>query len=108
MEEATCNITESIRYEDGEVVLERGNDVETYVVPEGVTIISDEAFLQFANIKKIFIPKSVTEIENCAFAEISLQEIVVDKENTHYKSSTEYFMIMLSQNSYRVHVGRNA
>ena len=86
MEEATCNITESIRYEDGEVVLERGNDVETYVVPEGVTIISDEAFLQFANIKKIFIPKSVTEIENCAFAEISLQEIVVDKENTHYKS----------------------
>ena len=47
MEEATCNITESIRYEDGEVVLERGNDVETYVVPEGVTIISDEAFLQF-------------------------------------------------------------
>ena len=76
---ATCNITESIRYEDGEVVLERGNDVETYVVPEGVTIISDEAFLQFANIKKIFISyfKKGDILVTVGYKEVSSRTFVI-------------------------------
>ena len=77
---------ENIIYEDGEIVLESGNDVENYVVPEGVTVIFGEAFLNFENTKRIFVPKSVIKIESGAFAEIPLLEIVVDNDNTHYKS----------------------
>ena len=44
-----------------------GNDTETVVIPDGVTIIDGFAFYNCESLTSITIPDTVTSIDNCAF-----------------------------------------
>lgn len=56
-------------------------------IPDGVERIPAECFNLIQGIKKIYIPASVTEIEEGAFfSTFDLKEILVDEGNPNYKS----------------------
>ena len=56
------------------------------IIPEGVEIVRVEAF-SYSDVKKLVIPKSLTEIRNYSFFRCNdLKEIVVDKDNPKYES----------------------
>lgn len=57
-------------------------------IPEGVTVIGDEAFEYRREVTSIVIPDSVTEIGACAFSHCeSLKEIVIPEGVTKLESS---------------------
>lgn len=60
--------------------------IESVKLPETLKIIKNRAFL-FTRIKKIYIPASVTQIDQDAFLESTfLNEIIVDQNNPIYSS----------------------
>jgi uncharacterized repeat protein (TIGR02543 family) len=44
---------------------------ETYIIPEGVTSIGEDAFSNHKNLAAVYIPASVTDIGICAFSDCS-------------------------------------
>ncbi|MCQ2483192.1 MAG: leucine-rich repeat domain-containing protein [Clostridia bacterium] len=58
-----------------------------YRIPDGVERISVECFNVIQGIETVYIPASVTEIEEMAFfSTFDLKEIIVDEANPNYKS----------------------
>ena len=54
-----------------------GNTQKEYTIPEGTTIIGDEAFLN-SNLQKVILPKSLKKIGDYAFmSNLKLQEIII-------------------------------
>lgn len=64
-----------------------GGKKDNYDIPNGVTCISESAFLGCNNLTSITIPSSVTSIGDYAFSGCyGLLEIMVDAQNTQYSS----------------------
>jgi len=65
-----------------------GNEeLESIVIPEGISIIDVCAFVGCKNLKSVYIPASVTEIDDQAFYKCpSLTSIIVDENNQYFKS----------------------
>lgn len=62
-------------------------DVTEFRVPDGVEKISAECFNVIQGIETVYIPASVTQIEESAFfSTFDLKEIVVDEANPSYRS----------------------
>ncbi|MBP5632744.1 MAG: leucine-rich repeat domain-containing protein, partial [Clostridia bacterium] len=53
------------------------------IIPEGVSKISQYNFNECKNIKRIYIPASVSEIDT-TFPETEIEEITVSKDNPYY------------------------
>jgi hypothetical protein len=75
-----CNAI--IRTETNELLLGSDNTV----IPEGVERIKGYAFSGCSGLSSVFIPSSVTYIEDNAFEKTGLESIVVDGENDVYDS----------------------
>ena len=74
------------KVEDGVLIGYTGEGGEVSI-PEGITAIAGEAFSSEIPITKIYIPATVTEIEEEAFADLpKLTTIRVDEENPGYRS----------------------
>ena len=56
-----------------------------YIVPEGVKKLGTNAFFN-SDVKKLFIPSSVTAIEYSFVGSRKLKEIIVDKNNPNFSS----------------------
>ncbi len=54
----------------------KGHDTDV-IIPEGITVIGDSAFIGHTGIKSITIPNSVEVIEKCAFWCLELESIVI-------------------------------
>jgi len=68
----------------GLIAFAANNDVESYVIPETVTFIENEAFAYARNLRKVVIPASVTDIGYEAFlfdAEINVIDTIVCKSS---------------------------
>ena len=66
------------------------NTRTSYIIPDGVTKIDDNAFYFCHNIATVIVPSSVTEIESGPFTGCNeLTQIIVD-ENNQYYSNDEY------------------
>lgn len=64
-----------------------GNERNNFTVPHGVTKISGSAFSFSNNLVNVFIPDSVTEIEENAFFECTaLEKISVGQNNNNYSN----------------------
>ena len=57
--------------------------IEEVILPEGITIIGEQAFYGCTNLKSVILPKSTKIIDNYAFAYCGIKEIVLPA-NTHY------------------------
>lgn len=55
------------------------NDVEDCHIPYGVKVIAKEAFKGAKNIKKLFIPNSVEEIDEYAFSCLTIESVYIPK-----------------------------
>lgn len=75
-----CNAI--IRTETNELLFGSDNTV----IPEGVERIKGYAFTGCSGLRSVFIPSSVTYIEDNAFEKTGLETIVVDGENDVYDS----------------------
>ena len=54
------------------------NDIEKIVIPEGITIIENDAFLGCHNLKKVTLPSTLKYLGTCAFEDCySLEEITI-------------------------------
>lgn len=73
---------EFVTYEsNGITYLSRYNGTSEVVeIPEGVQIIGDYTFATRTNVKKVILPESCLGISSYAFAECSIEEIVINKE----------------------------
>ena len=62
-----------------------GKDRDVIEIPEGTVSVDSDSFLNCENVKKVFIPKSLSKIDNDTFNSFySLEEFVVDKENESF------------------------
>lgn len=59
------------------------NSIEEVIIPEGITIIGEQAFYGCTNLKSVILPKSTKIIDNYAFAYCGIKEIILPA-NTHY------------------------
>ena len=59
-----------------------GSDVETVIIESGVTHIGDGAFYDFRNLKKVYIPDTVTSIGASAFRNSGLEEVYIPSSVT--------------------------
>ena len=59
------------------------NSIEEVILPEGITIIGEQAFYGCTNLKNVILPKSTEIIDNYAFAYCGIKEIILPA-NTHY------------------------
>lgn len=57
--------------------------IEEVILPEGITIIGEQAFCGCTNLKSVILPKSTEIIDNYAFAYCGIKEIILPA-NTHY------------------------
>lgn len=57
--------------------------IEEVILPEGITIIGEQAFYGCTNLESVILPKSTKIIDNYAFAYCGIKEIVLPA-NTHY------------------------
>lgn len=58
------------------------NTLESVSLPEGLSLISDYAFSNCSNLKRISIPTSVTEISECAFEHTALEKVYLPSVTT--------------------------
>jgi len=63
-----------------------GKTEESYKVPEGVTYIGQVVF-EYAKVKKLYLPKSLTAHEELSFRVWYVEEFIVDEDNSVYCSS---------------------
>ena len=64
-----------------------GKNEISFVIPEGVTSIKDNAFSGCSNLESIYIPDGITSIGNSVFINCSnLTSISVDTNSAHYSS----------------------
>lgn len=54
-----------------------GSSITSYAIPEGVTVIDEQAFLLCNNLEEVEIPNSVQTIKEGAFSETDLTEVVI-------------------------------
>lgn len=55
------------------------NDIEDCHIPYGVKVIAKEAFKNAKNIKNLYIPNSVEEIEQYAFSSLNIESVYIPK-----------------------------
>lgn len=68
---------------DGKILLSyiQCNESTEYVVPDGTEIIGDDAFFKCGNLRKVYIPGSVKEIEDSAFWLTDMEMFVFEDFN---------------------------
>ena len=73
------------------VLTDVDNNVESFVIPEGVTIIGEHAFENCSLLSDITIPDTVPQIEKCAFFNCcSLTDIIIPDSVTSICSEAFY------------------
>ncbi|BBF41459.1 alpha-L-arabinofuranosidase II precursor [Lachnospiraceae bacterium KM106-2] len=55
----------------------RDSVVEEVILPEGITEIDDQSFLDCIYLKKISLPESLNRIGNCGLADTSLEQLIL-------------------------------
>lgn len=73
------------------------NDIEDCHIPYGVKIISKEAFKDVKNIKNLYIPNSVEEIEAFAFSFLTVETVYIPKSINKWGECAFYYCTMLKK-----------
>ena len=63
-----------------------GRKNENFVIPDGVTKITNNAFRECKNLQNLTIPASVTEIQSVFYQCTNLQSFTVDENNEYFSS----------------------